>query len=340
MRVGRYLVAIVLARSAAALVLLVAVYAAVDVVETSQSFGMEATKAFASYPLRLPTAIVQALPLALLVGVLLALASLRKRGEWDALASAGISPARLAPWLLLAPFAGALLSAPLSRELVPRCLERWQAAAGPTTRAFSEESLWTKAGRALVRCDGGPGCREGVIIERGDKGLPLVFSTPSGDGARQVWRTGRGWRNEVSRESLRGIADASRFPVAGGLFVGAGLPSGRLAAAITAQKAAGRDTAPLEAEQGLRSALALSCLVLPILGLALGLTARRLEEVGLIALGLAAAFAYWFVLAATWNGAVLGLWSSEWVGSGVPALFVLLSAVIAMGCGPRCCQAT
>ena len=89
LRLTRYLALGVLSRTAASLLLLTTVYAAIDIIEVSSRAGTPSDGAYLWYLLKLPSITGQLLPLALVLGVQLSLSALRKRGEWEAILSAG-----------------------------------------------------------------------------------------------------------------------------------------------------------------------------------------------------------------------------------------------------------
>jgi hypothetical protein len=303
LRLHRYLATAALLPTAGTLLLIAGIYACVDFVEMGSLSAVPAGRLVLSYPLKLPTVAAHVLPLALLLGVLLALSGLRRGGEWEALRSAGLSPLRLGLGLLVVPLAGAVLALPVVEWLGPTALQRFDAGAGLDRSAADTESVWTVDREGtLVRRDGTGRCAK-LEIERDSEGRATAFSVDS-----FAWRRGAGWGSaeqvvECGRQGAADLALASLDRSDG--LAGASLPRAELGLAIERLERSGRDATPLRAQGAGR--------------------ATRL-----VALGLAVGAAYWLALATAWNGAVLGAWSELWISLGVPALFAVVAAGAAL----------
>lgn len=288
MRLQRYLASVTLLRAGGALLLVCLVYVSVDLVEARSMAAVPARDLLAAYPFKLPEVVGQMLPLALLFGVLLALSSLRRGGEWEALRSAGLSPLQLGLGLLLVPLAGVALSVPLVGWLGPAGSARFASAVGLEAAGDAVRAPWTvRADGALVRAGRDRAGR--VVIERDPDGQVSSYRL-AGD---RIWRRGQGW----SIERSPAVGRDERVP----------------------------ETSPSGADAALRLALIAASALVPLLGLLLALGWEEGRATRLVALGLAVGAAYWLVLAAAWNGAVLGAWSALWVSVGVPVLFCVLS---------------
>ncbi len=323
MRITRYLAGNVLTRSVSTLALLVTVYAAIDFVETSSLHDEPLSHLLFAYPFRIPMIISQVMPLALALGVLLALASSRSRGEWDAMRAAGISPFSLAKNLLIVPLLGVLVSMPILAEIAPRALLAWRS--GFVQGASKQAALpgWCKEDSNLVKEADSTGTH--IVIGRSGDGSPLSWTRsdpaiPSGS----VWQPEQGWRSKDVRKlrTTRCSPLDERVQLNASMSLpGASLSVKQLLAATSAARSKGLQDAPLRAELALRIALAAACLIVPLLGLGLGLLGEESRSTRLVARGLIAAAVFWLSLVAVWNGASLGVWSPNWVAVGVPLFY-------------------
>ncbi|MCP4676264.1 MAG: LptF/LptG family permease [Deltaproteobacteria bacterium] len=332
MRITRYLAGNVLTRSVLTLALVVTVYAAIDFVETSSLHDAPLTQLLFYYPLRIPMIVSQVLPLALSLGVLLALASSRSRGEWDAMRAAGISPAILAKSLLVIPLVGVLVSLPILAEIAPRALLAWHSGFIQDASKSIPLPSWCKEGSNLIKEAGPNGTH--IIIGRSTEGSPLLWTRsdptfPKGD----VWRPEHGWQlADVRKPHIARCSSLDeRVRLTSSMSLpGASLTVKQLLAATSKARSKGLRDAPLRAEMALRIALAAACLIVPLLGLGFGLLGEESRSTRLVARGLIGAAVFWLSLAAAWNGASLGAWSPNWVAIGVPLFYLAvgLSAVL------------
>ena len=120
---------------------------------------------------------------------------------------------------------------------------------------------------------------------------------------------------------------STAIPSTPGVIPGATLPSRELIETIDAAETAGIDTAFLRAELALRGALIVSCLVLPLLGLKMGMIKRKTPATRLLAKGLAIAALFWLAVAVAWYGATIGFWSSAWIWATVVLGFIVFSVM-------------
>ncbi|MFO8071228.1 MAG: LptF/LptG family permease [Polyangia bacterium] len=341
MRLTVYLAAAVSRHTLVALAILGAVYVAVDMVEAAAMARAGTAGALRLYPLRLPSVAAHVLPLALLLGSLSAVGSLRRKGEWTALRAAGLATPKLLVPLLLVPALGAILSAPLVLELAPRCQAELKGRSSGENRSSpsGREPFWIATEQRLVRLDPErPEPSAEISIELDSKGLPTSWSAAGRDGdfGPRRWERDAGWlRDGGFAESILAkdgepVSKAVRLallPGGGRGLAGETLDRARLAAGIRAAKEAGHGAEPLEAQRALRRALIASCLLAPALGLLIAVNTSESRATRLILLGLAVAASQWAAIAAGWNGAVLGVWSSLWLWPGVAVLIALACAV-------------
>jgi lipopolysaccharide export LptBFGC system permease protein LptF len=117
--------------------------------------------------LHLPLVLVQIAPVAVLLGIVLTLSTLRQRGELEAIASLGEGPARVLPPLLLAGLLGAGFAAVVDETLVPPC-ERLAEAAGGTTASsltgLEHPGRWIRQGPWFIR-EGEGGAQLAVEVD-------------------------------------------------------------------------------------------------------------------------------------------------------------------------------
>jgi lipopolysaccharide export LptBFGC system permease protein LptF len=341
LRLSRYLAALALPRCAGTLVLVAVIYASVDLVEVGSLTGVSAVRLLLAYPFKLPSVAAQVLPLALIIGVLLTLSSLRRGGEWEALRSAGLSPRRLAVGLLVVPIIGAVLLVPVVEWLGPAASLAFERRITSGGEPAAETAVWSADDRgSLSRADPSSGCPD-LLIERDADGRATAFeSRERGRGNGQdpetiVWRLGLGWTRRASTAAGQRCQPSAVSAWSGSAIGlgGASLSRGRLSETIDRLEGRGRDATELRAQGALRVALIEACLIVPLLGLLLALGWDEARATRLTALGLAVGAAYWLALATAWNGAVLGVWSPLWLSVGVPILFGMFAVVAAVRIG-------
>jgi lipopolysaccharide export LptBFGC system permease protein LptF len=330
MRITVYLARGVLGRSAAVFLLVAVVYVAVDFVEASSLVQMPLGRFAAGYPYRLLSIVCYLLPLALMLGALLALGASRGRGELVALGAAGLSPARIHAALLAVPGVGALVSAALLAGPAPAALHRWQQALD-VPGAAGKAGDWCLADRWIALDDEPSGLR--VAIGRDSDGSALSWGrgAPDGTGPQDRWRRGRGWIDGMQGRGAATLpdcaGDGTKVDEGSPLVLpGATLTFPELAAAIGGMRLIGRDPAPLEAERALRIALSAFCLVLPLLGLALA--GREGRPALLVARGLVIAALGWLALAAAWHGVAQGVFHPLVLSAGVSFAGLSVGAVL------------
>ncbi len=331
-RITLYIARNVLVRSVQTLSLLIIIYAAIDFVEASSAASTDFIRALALYPFRLPMIVTQVSPLALSFGLLLALAACRTNGEWDALLAAGISPLKTAGGFLVVPLLAVFALAPLVAHVAPRSLSAWQAGLDPELPGTTTPG-WCRQNERLIRKPGSS--TPSVAIERDPDGLPISWielrSTP------RVWQRGRGWQVGQIPELEPALCaiNAGKTAALHGSLPGASLGFTDLTSAIAEAKRMGFDASPLGAELALRIALAVSCLILPLLCLGIALLGEECRATRLTARGVVVAAAFWFTLSAAWNGAVLGVWSPVWLSLGVPLCGLGVGAVLVLRAARR-----
>jgi lipopolysaccharide export LptBFGC system permease protein LptF len=157
----RYLLRAVLIRLALALPALTAIYLAFYLADQGRLLAADLGWARALWAalLHLPLALVQMMPVALLVAAALALSTLRQRGELEALATFGCSPARLCAPVLAAGLVAALLTLALDEAVVPPCeqaIDRLRGAAGASAlTGLGAPPAWYEQGAWFYNVEGG-----------------------------------------------------------------------------------------------------------------------------------------------------------------------------------------
>lgn len=337
MRIIRYIIHGVLTRFGIALLLLSLIYIAIDFVE-AQNRGAAPESA---YLFRLPMVLSHMLPIALVLGVQALIAGLRTRGEWNAFLAVGIGPERLGLYLLLIPLIAMPFQYLMQSLIVPQSHAAWQNAAGgerlrPDLGGDLGARNWCLQENLLIKREGTTGSR--IVISRTESGVPLLFQSER-VGQRQdavrEWQYGHGW---VFGRSSAPDATEDRLCAAGG-FQGKWatdsdphpqeLTTEALRTFLLVARHGGHPTRHLEAEIALRMALTLSCLLVPFLALGMTVGGQESRHGRIVGLGLLSVFAYWLMVTVAWNGALAGLWCSEWLSLGVPSLTLILGGLLA-----------
>ena len=335
-RLLTYASRVAMVRTAGAFALLLGTYVLIDAVESASAAGVSLARVASLYPLKLPLVAAHVAPVAAALGAVLALGALKRAGEWDAAAAAGVGPTSLLAGLAVLPIAFAVAAVPLVRVGAPRSLARYEAGTfAPAVRA-SAAARWIRDGARVVqvRGDGANQTRVAVELERGADGRVIAWLGPCGVGdARCAWRRDTGWsRSGATKEAAPiGAIATAPAPSAYGL-VGASLTSAELSALADRIEAQGQPASGLRAEAALRTAVAAACAVVPALALLLAMAFGTTRAARLVGLGLGATAAYWIALSLAWNGALGGALSPRWVDLGVPLVF---AAAIAASALPR-----
>jgi lipopolysaccharide export LptBFGC system permease protein LptF len=336
LRLTHYLAANVLTRSLVACVLSVVVYTAIDLVEASSLAGASDALVTA-YLFKLPSVLVHVLPLAVLVGAQLTLASMRNSGQWDAMRSSGLSPLKLIGSLLIVPCGAVVLSFFLATWIAPMGMSVWQDRLGLS----SDKATTQQVGSAKWMMRNGILIRHGedfdLRIERSLDGRPMNLvetRLDSEDGTDMVWKNGRGWQREIHVETADGgesnalLQEAYALSTTG--ILGDSLTAADLFTVIPLAAKRGLNAAPLKAEAALRVALIAACIVLPLLCLGMSIGRETSTASRLVGLGIAAAVVYWLCLAIVWNSAVAGVLAPYWIYAVVPLLFAGVGVVLAL----------
>jgi len=289
------------------------------------------------YQAKFPTLLLQAMPLAILFGVLLGLAELQSNHELLALRAAGASDLRLAlPAITLALIFG-LVGGSLGGRLAPegmrkavslqtRTLGRWT---WTWTLFHKPRSFFLGREGEIYQVeevqDAGRSLNGVTRYEFHDGRLADLYQSEKIEFVDGAWvsELGQHWRfaangsatHKASRDQAEEIlSDASVGPP---LYELAALPlalrpehfggvlgqpdelsDAELAAALLAQKVAGRKTIALELERSDRGARPLFTLAVTLLALGLALRIRTpRSSVGAASLGIGVAFLSWILLA-------------------------------------------
>lgn len=330
-RLTLYIWRLVATRLAGTFALLLGVYVLIDAIESASSARLTFGALAAAYPFKLPIVVAHVAPLACALSVLLAFGALRRRGEWDAAAAAGIGPLGLLGGLVAIPFAVAVAVLPLVNAFAPWSLARFEARTSAPA-ADPSGSWWDRDAIALVRwrdARGGP--RREVEIERAGDGTVVSWRGPCGEGAPCSWRRGDGWSSGGAAPATAGERTPARTPRPGSYgLVGASLASSEIRVLSRELEEHGRSADALRAELALRNAVAVGAGLVPALALVLAFALGTVRDTRLVGLGIATAAAYWLALATAWNGAALGALSSFWVSLGVPALFAACTVAVSL----------
>jgi lipopolysaccharide export LptBFGC system permease protein LptF len=333
-RLTRYLAANVFSRSLVACVLSVVVYAAIDLVEASSLAGASDALVIV-YLFKLPSVLVHVLPLSVLVGAQLTLATMRDSGQWDAMRSCGLSPLKLIGSLLVVPCGAVVLSFFFATWIAPMGMAVWQNRLGLDSDKTKNQQVGSA--KWIVR--------NGIFIKHGEDFDLRIARTPDGrptnlvetrqgsvDGTDMVWKHGRGWQKEIRVKNADGgdsnalLQEAYALSATG--ILGNSLTAADLFTVIPLAAERGLNAAPLKAEAALRVALIAACIVLPLLCLGMSIGRETSSASRLVGLGIAAAVAYWLCLAIVWNSAVAGVLAPYWVYAVVPLLFAGVGAAL------------
>ena len=330
-RIVTYLWRLAAVRLVGAFALLLGVYVLIDAIETASSARLPVTAIAAVYLFKLPLVAAHVAPLACAFSVLLAYGVFKRRGEWDAAAAAGIGPLAMLAGLAAIPLAIALAAIPLVHAFAPWSLARFEEETSASS-AGAAGTWWARDGRALVKwqdADGDP--PTGIAIERGPDGRATSWRGACRGGQVCTWQREVGWREGGTVSATVGFKEPARAPRPSAYgFGGASLASSEIRDLARDLETHGQNAHALRAELALRTAVAAGVAIVPALALALAFAFGTSRDTRLVGVGLVAAAAYWFVLAAAWNGVALGALSPLWVSAGVPGAFAAGAAAVSL----------
>lgn len=317
-----YLLRAVLARLALAVPALAAVYLAFDLGDEGRRLAAHLgwSAVLRASLLHLPLVTVQIAPAALLLAALLAIGALRRRGELEAMATAGAGPLRLgAPLLLIG--AGAALCALLLDEIVVPPCERAADLLYQGRRASSLTGLrlaprWARQRSwFLHRRDGE------VLALQLDDGHRITQRIEGRLGAHGELRDARAVRFAADGQLLR--QGASPLPAALALLATQEQPRAEarsfthLHRTLAALAEAGQVRAPEELVLHTKLAFPLLNLVVALLAWPLVLRHDRRSGTTELAVGLGQIFLLWALLAGGWTAGRVG-WLSPAVAVWAP----------------------
>ena len=330
-----YLVSITLKRFVGSLALLLVIYISIDMVEATSIARSGGIDGLGAYPFKIPSIVTHILPLAMALGALLSYSHLTCAGEWDAMLLVGLSPLRLATALMIVPLVVTILSVPFTGSLAPALLAVYESRTVPES-VQTERRGWFREDEWLIRRSGGNERGTSLAIGRDREGRADVWSRSLAPGESVSWRRGQGWADDNAHPTGLSNEALSVTPVAGAFgLVGASLTNAELEETAEKLEDHGLNSFPLRAQTVLRSALSSACLIVPLLGLLLGMLSRSIRATRLVPLSIAVAAVYWLVLATAWNGASMGSWPCATVSIGVPGLFAILAIGLMVRIGLR-----
>ncbi len=284
----RYLCAVVLRWTLILLTVLIAVYLSVDVVENSSLLRVSPWTILAAAFWRLPQVISHVLPVATTLGVLLALSTLLRQGEWKSIPAAGISPWKAAAAMQIIPALAVCAHAMFIHELTPVAMARFNAITGQHPERRAERYL---NGERMVL----PLEPDRVIVLTRRNGRATLLGRMQNTGTLEsCWTTDQGWSRTDCPPSSAQLPPPPQFPVAAANGVIAGsLSTPALRRLIPVVMHAGGDTRGLQSELIIRYLLTPSCLLLALLCVAVALRIRAESPAAMAVIGIGICAMYW-----------------------------------------------
>jgi lipopolysaccharide export LptBFGC system permease protein LptF len=282
-----------------------------------------------TYVLKIPSIITELLPLSMVVGVALAIAGFKARGEWDALAAVGISPFEISIRFMFLPAVAAGLLYLLSNFVAPWCLTR-AAARLMTPSAIPVEggSRWVRYREWIYEADEEGRMLTAISLFREDGRLERFqrLTTPSSDGNWRKWREDTGWK--VTENGAPETPNLSSITMGTplGTLPGAALPAAALRSEAAKLRGMGLADTPLEAEWALRMVKTFATLLIPLITFWICHVFGGKSAAVHVSRGIFLTVAYWLLSAVLWNGVYTGAWPKYWLAVGAPLLFFLAAA--------------
>ncbi len=320
----RYVVIDVFRRSLFTLLIVFIIYTLFDVVELQSLADAPMTMFLARYVHKIPTIASQLLPLALSIGTALTVASLKQHGEWQAFNAVGISAVAICTTLLIVPAIAVGLQFVLLGYLAPKALATADSPLSASHGSPSPfEGVWTRNGPWMIEHDpaGHP-----LTVLRVAKGAKPVERFRRTDTGWKMWSPSSGWTHRSPPIRVPNVwTPPERLRPSGlGTFIGSADTLPRLVSAITALERMGHNTAPLEAELGLRVVLPMAAFLIPLATLLFNLRTEKGKSVYLTGEAIFATALFWLVTALLWNGVMIGVWQRDWLIIGTPTIYILI----------------
>jgi lipopolysaccharide export LptBFGC system permease protein LptF len=284
----RYLCAVVLRWSSILLAVLIAVYLSIDVVETSSLLRVSPWTILAAAIWRLPQVVNHVLPVATTLGVLLALSTLLRQGEWKSIPAAGISPWKAVAAMQIIPALAVCVHALFIHGVTPVAMERFNAITGQHPERRAERYL---SGERMVL----PMEPDRVIVLTRRNGRAMFLERGQDTGTMEsCWNRDRGWSRTDCPPSSAQLPPPPQIPVAAANGVVAGsLSTPALCRLIPVVARAGEDTRGLQSELIIRYLLTPSCLLLALLCVAVALRIRAESPAAMAVIGIGICAVYW-----------------------------------------------
>lgn len=324
----RYFLVQTVVRSASLLGILLVLYGAIDYIETTSFIASSQLYRFYFY--KLPQIISHMAPLVFAIGGLLAVSSMKNRGEWGALESVGISPRWLCAAILLLP----ILVLPLGWNLVhrwaPSSVRLFESAAGFRSQKplqFGKSKDWIQ-----MRIPGEDINR--VLLLRRDKhGKPAQLIVGNEHSRRILCRWQSDQSAAVQRTVPRHLLQLPRTIPGTSLngVLGATVPSGELNKLIEQLTQTGVSSVSYQAVIGLRHALVVAIVSVPLVALTLFVWLPSQSSLMAVVIAIVTGGTYWVSLLLGWMMVKTGLlpvWtlgSSGFLGT---TILVILAAGI------------
>ena len=310
------------------LLILTAVYTAVDLVEIHAWVRTDDGTLFGNYFYKLPTVASMLFPSAAALGIGIRIARLFQSGELRAMESVGISPVTTIRRLLLVPLFALPLIAAVSLFIGPWGIARFETRLQPVIHhsSLDADRVWTRQPFGFL-----------LFAEDGHKAAAFLTSADGGVAAQMVAERGKlegdmhtVWQrrdNNIPPGGMRTLIEDApappTAPAANNLW-GQDLDWFALNRAILTSGEMGLSRCMLQAERALRVATLLACIAVPA-GTAVLLLLLGIRRTGrAVFLGICTGAAYWAVCAAAWNGVAAGVLSDSWLTLGAPAFYSLL----------------
>lgn len=306
----------------------------------------------------LPSALGLAIPMALLLGLLVAFGRLSSDREWVAMQACGLSLVRLLrPVMLVAAVAtGATLYILLSalpqanqafREIMFRILsERAEGEVKPRVffDAFPGATLYVRdlppggGWKDVLLATGDPGtpqtihvARSGrVVIDRVRRRVEIVLE----HGSTHMVQDEGGYRPSAWEQTILSVDPETIFPQAGPAKGEREMSIAELRARIADRASRGESTVSSYVEIQKKFSIPAACLVLSLFGLALGASNRRDGRLSSFVIGVVVIYAYYAVLENSSNlarGQYLPPWVAAWLPNVVFGLAGLVLFVRRLG---------
>jgi hypothetical protein len=310
------------------LLLLLTVYAVIDMMELSSFAAHDSNNLWFMYLYRLPMATAHILPLSVTIAGLLTVSRLHRHGEWNALLASGISRVSIVGAMVVSAFFFAAVHFFLVHYWAPAAMLKFEQ--NMHIHSSKEACCYLADGRIIFKDDD---IDKTIIVDRQNGRVSnLCIISNDKTAASLCWNNAEKWHADIPESfDINGRVD---IPVTGDDGItGASKTTGELGEIYSELKSKGLDVKYIRAQLYLRRVMVLFCFTVPVFIWFLAVILGVYAPVKMVFTGVAGSTFFWGLLVTAWTGASLGIlpiWSIYMTGLLSVLLLIITGIVFAI----------